>query len=122
MSLNGSKAEMKMYGMGKRYRAGHAKETPIGDKVINAVRGAIWEAVQMGLNNGGQRIYPAVPLLEQRHAEPQEAQETAASGFWGERRVWAKLKAPQEPTPERGPEEEPGEPVEPVEPPWEPEL
>lgn len=55
---------MKMAMMGKRIRAGHAQAEPIGDKMINVVRGAIWEAWEKGLDNSGD-IYPAIPLLEQ---------------------------------------------------------
>ena len=60
--------------LGQKYREGHAKAEPTGDKMINAVRGAIWEAWEMGLEKDG-RIYPSVPLLEaltQRAPEPEE--------------------------------------------------
>jgi hypothetical protein len=55
---------MKMASMGQRIRAGHAQAEPIGDKMINVVRGAIWEAWEKGLDNSGH-IYPAIPLLDQ---------------------------------------------------------
>jgi hypothetical protein len=62
--------------MGKRYRDAHAKEKPIGGKMINAVRNAIWEAWEQGLDNGGQNIYPRLPLLDR---EPVEAVEPVES-------------------------------------------
>jgi hypothetical protein len=62
---------LKMHMMGARYRAGHAKAKPIGDRMINAVRGAIWEAWEMGLKNDSERVYPSAPLLD-REAEPPE--------------------------------------------------
>ncbi len=71
--LSHIKDELRMHMMGKRYRQGFAKTEPTGDKAINAVRGAIWEAWEMGLDGG--RIYPAVPLLDQltqRAPEPEE--------------------------------------------------
>jgi hypothetical protein len=68
-----SGAEMKMASLGQRIRAGHAQAEPIGDKMINVVRGAIWEAWEKGLDNSG-RIYPAIPLLEQP-AQPHEQTE-----------------------------------------------
>jgi hypothetical protein len=67
---------LKMGMMGKRYRDAHAKEKPIGDKMINAVRNAIWEAWERGLDNGGQNIYPRLPLLDR---EPVEAVEPVES-------------------------------------------
>jgi len=36
------------------------------------VRGVIWEAWEMGLDNNGERIYPSVPLLEQLTARTPE--------------------------------------------------
>ena len=57
--------------MGHHIRAGHARQTPIGDRMIEAVRGAIWEAWEMGLESKGQSIYPSIPLLD-RMTEPQE--------------------------------------------------
>ena len=72
--LSHIKDELRMHMMGKRYRQGHAKAEPTGDKMIHAVRGAIWEAWEMGLDGQGS-IYPSVPLLEQltqRAPEPDE--------------------------------------------------
>ena len=66
--------KLRMHYLGQKVREGHAKIEPTGDKIINAIRGAIWEAWEMGLNNEG-RIYPTVPLLEQltqRAPEPEE--------------------------------------------------
>jgi hypothetical protein len=72
--INNVKEEMLMHKLGQQYRAGHAKAKPIGDKMINAVRGAIWEAWEMGLDGQGS-MYPSVPLLDQltqRTPEPEE--------------------------------------------------
>jgi hypothetical protein len=65
-------AKLKMGMMGKRYRDGHAKAEPIGDTMINAVRAAIWDAWERGLDNGGENIYPRLPLLDREAVEPVE--------------------------------------------------
>jgi hypothetical protein len=66
-------ANLKMHMMGKRYRAGRVKEKPIGDKMINAVQDAIWEAWEIGLDDkSGQSIYPTFPLLDGEAVEPDE--------------------------------------------------
>jgi hypothetical protein len=70
--------KMRMHIMGIRYRAGHAKAEPIGDRMINAVRAAIWEAWEMGLDNGGENIYPRLPLLDRESVEPVEPEEPEA--------------------------------------------
>ena len=67
-------AEMKLTSLGQRVRAGHAHAEPIGDKMINTVRGAIWEAWEKGLDNSG-RIYPAIPLLEQPAQPPAQTED-----------------------------------------------
>jgi hypothetical protein len=67
--INNVRTKLKMHMMGDQYRAGfHAKTEPIGDRMINAVRGAIWEAWEIGRNADGQRIYPSIPLLERQPA------------------------------------------------------
>jgi len=66
-------ADMKMQMMGNRFRAGHAKAEPIGDQMINAVRGAIWDAWERGLDNDGQNFYPRIPLLDREGVEPEVA-------------------------------------------------
>ena len=58
------RASLKMHMMGERYRAGYARAEPIGDRMINAVRDAIWEAWELGLESEGQSIYPTIPLLD----------------------------------------------------------
>jgi hypothetical protein len=58
--------------MGQSIRAGHAKTEPIGDEMINAVRGAIWEAWEMGLDDKDESIYPSIPLLDRQTVEPDE--------------------------------------------------
>jgi hypothetical protein len=63
---------MKMAFMGQSIRAGNAKVKPIGDRMINAVRGAIWEAWEMGLDSGEQSVYPSIPLLDREAVEPEE--------------------------------------------------
>jgi len=65
-------AKMKMAFMGQRIRAGHAKAEPIGDTMINAVRGAIWDAWELGLENRGHGFYPSTPLLDREAVEPEE--------------------------------------------------
>ena len=57
--------------MGQHIRQGHAKTEPIGDRMINAVRGAIWEAWEQGRDNESESIYPSLPLLD-REPEPEE--------------------------------------------------
>jgi hypothetical protein len=71
-------ADMRMHIMGKRYRAGHAKAEPIGDTMINAVRAAIWDAWERGLDNGGENIYPRLPLLDREPVEAVEPEEPEA--------------------------------------------
>ena len=58
--------------LGQNIRAGHAKSEPIGDRMINAIRGAIWEAWERGLDNDEQSIYPSIPLLDREAVEPEE--------------------------------------------------
>jgi hypothetical protein len=67
-----TRERMTMAFMGQRVRAGHAKVKPIGDRTINAVRGAIWEAWEMGLNDNEQSVYPTIPLLDREAVEPEE--------------------------------------------------
>jgi hypothetical protein len=62
--LENTRENMVLGMMGQRVRAGHAKQTPIGDVMINAVRGAIWEAWEMGRDEG-ESSYPSVPLLDE---------------------------------------------------------
>jgi hypothetical protein len=70
MSLEGSKAEMKMLAMGQRFRAGHAKAEPLGDRMINSVRGALREALEMGMDKS-DHVAPSEPTSE-REPEPEE--------------------------------------------------
>ncbi len=58
--------------MGQHIRQGHAKAKPIGDRMINAVRGAIWEAWEQGLDEKAENIYPSIPLLDREAVEPEE--------------------------------------------------
>jgi hypothetical protein len=46
--------------------------------MINAVRAAIWEAWEMGLDNGGENIYPRLPLLDRESVDPVEPEEPEA--------------------------------------------
>jgi hypothetical protein len=65
--------KLKMGMMGPRIRAGHAKAEPlIGDQMINAVRDAIWDAWERGLDNNCGRIYPSIPLLDREPVETEE--------------------------------------------------
>ncbi len=66
-----SKEKLSLIMMGQHIRAGHAKAEPIGDRMINAVRGAIWEAWEQGCDNKSESIYPSLPLLD-REPEPEE--------------------------------------------------
>jgi hypothetical protein len=70
--IENTRAKMKMAFMGQRIRAGHAKTEPVGDRMINAVRGAIWEAWERGLDNDGKSFYPSIPLLDREAVEPEE--------------------------------------------------
>jgi hypothetical protein len=72
-SVKAVQENLKMHIMGQRYRAAHAKVKPIGDRMINAVRGAIWEAWEKGLDNDGENIYPRLPILDR---EPEQAVES----------------------------------------------
>ena len=67
-----TRERMKMAFMGQSIRAGNAKVKPIGDRMINAVRDAIWEAWEIGLGNDEQGIYPSIPLLDRQVVEPDE--------------------------------------------------
>jgi hypothetical protein len=64
--------KLKMGIMGQHIRAGHAKVKPIGDRMINAVRGAIWEAWEMGLDDSDESTYPSIPVLDREAVEPDE--------------------------------------------------
>ena len=44
---------------------------PTGDKIIGAARDALWEAWKIGLQEGGNTIYPRVPLLDREPMEPE---------------------------------------------------
>jgi hypothetical protein len=44
---------------------------PTGDKLIDAARNAIWEAWQIGLQKGGNTVYPRLPLLDREPMEPE---------------------------------------------------
>ena len=57
--------------LGKHIRAAHARQKPIGDRIIGVVRDAIWEAWRMGLGGQHQNMYPSIPLLD-REPEPME--------------------------------------------------
>ena len=65
------KADILMHFMGDRYRAGHAKQAPIGDRMINAVRSAIWDAWERGLDHPAESYYPTFPLLDRGPHEPE---------------------------------------------------
>jgi hypothetical protein len=60
----GNEEAFKMAAMGQRIRAAHAQAKPIGDKMIDAVRGAIWEAWEQGRDVNTGSAYPSVPLLD----------------------------------------------------------
>jgi len=62
---------LKLGMMGQRIRAGHAKASPIGDTMIKAVRNAIWEAWELGLDDCGRHVYPSIPLLDREGIEPE---------------------------------------------------
>ena len=59
--------------LGKHIRAGNARQKPIGDRIIGAVRDAIWDAWKMGLDGQHQSMYPRIPLLDRdsRDIEPE---------------------------------------------------
>jgi hypothetical protein len=77
-SVKAVQENLKMHIMGQRYRAAHAKVEPIGDRMINAVREAIWEAWERGLDNDGENIYPRLPLLDHEPVEAAEPEEPQA--------------------------------------------
>lgn len=64
--------KVKLSFMGQHIRAGHAKVKPIGDRMINSVRGAIWEAWEMGLDDKDESTYPSIPVLDREAVEPDE--------------------------------------------------
>jgi len=101
--INNIKEEMMMHMLGKRHRAGHAKAKPIGDRMINAVRGAIWEAWRMGIDGQGS-MYPSVPILDQLSQPKENMEEVPKSRF----------HPVLDDEPYKG--DEPVEPVEPAEP------
>ena len=75
-------AELKLYGMGKRFRAGHAAATPpMGDRMINALRSVLREAWEMGKDDFGSP-YPSVPLLDQlTTSQPEHEQGEQAMNY-----------------------------------------
>ena len=78
--INNIKEEMLMHKLGQQYRAGHAKAKPIGDRMINAIRGAVWEGWEMGLDKS-ESIYPTLPLLEQMTKPREQMGERKQSPF-----------------------------------------
>ena len=70
--LENTREKMVLGMMGQRIRAGHAKLKPVGDRMINAFRGALWEAWEMGLDDKDESIYPSIPLLDREAVEPEE--------------------------------------------------
>lgn len=111
-------AELKLYGLGKRFRAGHAKAgPPIGDRMINAVRNVLWEAWEMGKDSPGS-LYPSVPLLDQltsKQPEPEEQAFNYGVALGGAR----KEKLPKRwRKPDQEISKENDGPTEPVEPEW----
>ena len=63
--------DLKLHIMGKGHLAGPSETGPVGDKVINAFRAAIWETWEKGLDSRGQSIYPTLPLLDREPMEPE---------------------------------------------------
>lgn len=114
-------AELKLYGMGKRFRAGHAQAgPPIGDRMINAVRSVLWEAWEMGKDSPGS-AYPSVPLLDQltsKQSEPGEQPMNYGVALGGARKEKLPKRSRTHDRAISKESEEPGEPVEPVEPEW----
>ena len=112
--INNIKEEMMMHMLGKRHRAGHAKAKPIGDRMINAVRGAIWEAWRMGIDGQGS-MYPSVPILDQLSQPKENMEEVPKSLFSSTTHIVPPRYHPvldDEPYKQ----DEPVEPVEPAEP------
>lgn len=59
--------------LGKHIRDGNARQKPIGDRIIGAVRDAIWEAWKMGLDGQHQSFYSRIPFLDRdsKDTEPE---------------------------------------------------
>lgn len=56
---------------GRAFKENHIEMIPTGDKVINAVRGALWDAWALGLDESGKTIFPRLPLLDREPMEPE---------------------------------------------------
>jgi hypothetical protein len=57
--------------MGKPTIQNRTEIMPTGDKAIGAVRDAFWDAWQIGLQKGGNSVYPRLPLLDREPMEPE---------------------------------------------------
>ena len=58
--------------LGERLRAGHAQQTPIGDKILNTVREAVREAWELGQQQNAERTEAAEPPSPTPEREPEE--------------------------------------------------
>jgi hypothetical protein len=57
--------------MGRAFKQTHTEMIPSGDKLIKAAQNALWDAWQIGLQQGGNTIYPRLPLLDREPTEPE---------------------------------------------------
>ena len=72
MKIDRKPADMGLpFGKGKPTIQNQTEIFPTGDKIIGAARDALWEAWQIGLQKGGNTIYPSVPLLDREPMEPE---------------------------------------------------
>ena len=71
MKTHYKSGDFKALAYGKPFIETHTEIIPTGDKVINEARNALWEAWQIGLQKGGNTVYPRLPLLDKEPMEPE---------------------------------------------------
>ena len=57
--------------IGKPFVQTRTELMPTGDKLIQGVQTALWDAWQIGLQKGGGTVYPRLPLLDKEPFEPE---------------------------------------------------
>jgi hypothetical protein len=56
---------------GRAYKEHISDTLPGGDKYIKAAQNALWDAWQIGMQKGGNTVYPTLPLLDREPMEPE---------------------------------------------------
>ena len=71
MKTNYKNGDFKALAMGKPFIETHTEMFPTGDNLIRAATNALWDAWQIGLQKGGNTVYPTLPLLDKEPMEPE---------------------------------------------------